>query len=670
MSENESAHRGGPLAVTRGEAVDRTPRRLVMPLSAGGSTGALAATPTTTTSVSEGDTHVSPMMAVDGGVGAARRGTTGAMVSGGECARAVPPSGSMRGEEAEDDARETARGGAAEEAREGDASEDAVGVGGGENVARGRAMDAYDARARPIDAEAMDRSVENPGYAVVVGDSGAASRPTHSLDTSQARTVEGAGDDEANGGVGIVDVGGEGAVGTRARGPGLTRNRVGGRGGATGSSSTVHGAQRPANSAGDSNTAAVSSDHARAADSTEAQRLTHSPGEGEARRADSGPGNSEEVEGGNMKAAGSLLAVEGAATGAGTEVESKELILPAPTPWDNQEPWDVPRESLETASLELKARADSFKRLENFGTAERAYGHALRFVDQIEMFESEEPSGLSQRNSQLKMECLLEASACAIRRGDPVRAGELAARALAREPENPAALKARALAAMAEGDFGTSIHDLQKALEKNPNDPGLLADLRDVEQRRAAALLTPRRNSAIGSSFIGAPGAVSWGTMPMNMKGGGVSSAQGGQLYSYPNAGYVASGGLGLSGEVEGETDGGISGAVFGNAYTAFQNVGNNVTMDTRAMLDGTHICRPESPSHITGSAQNGSRMGEPGTFNRVGGTPSVSKGTTISMQKNAKMSDAFMLGDESEEEGEEVCGGGGGGGLGQKNDD
>ena len=110
MNENETAHRGGPLAVTRGEAVDRAPRRLVMPLSAGGSTGALAATPTTTTSVSEGDTHVSPMMAVDGGGGAARRGTTGAMVSGGECARAVPPSGSMRGEEAEDDARETARG--------------------------------------------------------------------------------------------------------------------------------------------------------------------------------------------------------------------------------------------------------------------------------------------------------------------------------------------------------------------------------------------------------------------------------------------------------------------------------------------------------------------------------------------------------------------------------
>ena len=56
--------------------------------------------------------------------------------------------------------------------------------------------------------------------------------------------------------------------------------------------------------------------------------------------------------------------------------------------------------------------------------------------------------------------------------------------------------------------------------------------------------------------------------------------------------------------------------------------------------------------------------MDQPGTtFNRVGGTPSVSKGTTISMQKNAMQSDAFMLGDESEEDGEEVCGGGGGGG-------
>ena len=95
------------------------------------------------------------------------------------CAR-VPPSGSMRGEEAEDDARERVprrRGGRRR-------ALDAVGVGGGENVARGRAMDAYDdARPRPIDAEAMDRSVENPGYAVVVGDSGAAPRPTHSLDT-------------------------------------------------------------------------------------------------------------------------------------------------------------------------------------------------------------------------------------------------------------------------------------------------------------------------------------------------------------------------------------------------------------------------------------------------------------------------------------------------------
>jgi hypothetical protein len=51
--------------------------------------------------------------------------------------------------------------------------------------------------------------------------------------------------------------------------------------------------------------------------------------------------------------------------------------------------------------------------------------------------------------------------------------------------------------------------------------------------------------------------------------------------------------------------------------------------------------------------------MDEPGTFNRIGGTPSVSKGGTISIQKNAVQSEALQLEDESEEDGEEVCGGG-----------
>jgi len=142
------------------------------------------------------------------------------------------------------------------------------------------------------------------------------------------------------------------------------------------------------------------------------------------------------------------------------------------------------------------------------------------------------------------------------------------------------------------------------------------------------------------------------------MSGMAGSSAQGGQLFSYPNAGYVASGGLGMHGEVEGETDGAMSAGVFGGGFSSFQNVDDNAAMDTRAMLDGTHLRRPDSPSHATGTE---SRMDQPGTtFNRVGGTPSVSKGTTISMQKNAMQSDAFMLGDESEEDGEEVCGGGG----------
>lgn len=430
------------------------------------------------------------------------------------------------------------------------------------------------------------------------------------------------------------------------------------------SSSAVGAHARPADSAGDSNTAQVSSERARAepGDSTEAQRVTTtSRGEGEVGMNDSGdhgPGHSEEVEGGGgAKAQGSLLAGEGTHLGGGQggEVESREVVEPKSTPWDAQEPWDVPREQLIDACLALKARADALKGLERYEKAERAYGHALRFIDQIEMFGSADD--FSERNATLKNDCLLEASACALRRADPVRAGELASRALARDPTAAQALKARALAAAAEGDFDAAIRDLDKALESNPNDSTLVAELRDVKQRRDIALRMPRR-SGIASSYIGAPGGVSWGTMPMAM-GGTTSSAQGGQLFSYPNAGYVASGGLGLTDEVLGETDGvigaGTSSAAYGGAvpYSPFSRVGDSGAMDALAMLDGTHLRRDDSPSRATGIE---SRMDEPATFNRMGETPSVSLGMTLSIQKGAQ-SDALQLGDESEEDGEEVCG-------------
>lgn len=543
------------------------------------------------------------------------------------------------------------------------------------------------------DVDAYNVSIENPQNATVIGEevtagdrgvsgggraAGAVSGPAHSIQNSQAaETAQTQRRDSQHGTEGgernvvaarttngtdtaAIAVDADGRTPERSpAGVGLTRSRVGGRGGATGSSSTVHGGpQRPANSAADSNTAAVSSEHGmRAADSTEAQRLTTSPGEVEVGMTDTGPANSEEVEGGDIKAAASLLAADGVAAGGGVEVESRQLIMPGPTQWDDQEPWDVPRDELLTASLALKARADAFKALENFGTAERAYGHALRFIDQIEMFDTDEAPDTTEMSAKLKTECLLEASACAIRRSDPVRAGELAARALSRDPTNTMALRARALAAAAGGDFGTAVHDLEEAIKASPNDPMLVAELTELKHRRDIARHMHRR-SGISSSFIGTPGVVSWGTMPMNVMGGAASSAHGGQLFSYPNAGYVASGGLGMTNEVEGETDGavgGIGNAGYGSHLGAYQYVGDNAAVDTRALLDGTHLNRPDSPSHVTGMESN---LHEPGTFNRVGGTPSVSKGGTVSMQKNAVQSDALQLGDESEEEGEEVCGG------------
>ena len=598
-----------------------------MARSAGGSTGA-APTPSSTNS--EGETHVS--VARRGAHERGARDERRASRASASIARDALESPS-EGREEDDASMFTAR----------------IGRGRGDDV---EATDADAGVGRgtrgAADEERANASVDAPAIAVVYGeDDDVEGRRRPAGSTASAREVE----SEIEGEVG-VDAPGNGVE--RARGM-PARLRAGGRGGPALSSSNARGPQWPANSAADSNTAAVSSDREQPADSTEAQRQSKSIGEGEAGRTESGLCNSEEVEGGDVKAAGSLLASERGAVG--MEVESKQIILPSPTPWDNLEPWDVPRESLVEASLELKARADAFKKLENFGTAERAYGHALRFIDQIDMFESEEPSGLSERNSSLRLECLLQASACALQRADPVRAGELAARVLAREPNSALALKARAIAAVTEGDFGTAISDLTKALELHPQDTALKQDLADVISRRDMAVHAPRR-TAIGASLMGPPGAVTWGTMPMSVVGGAASSAHGGKLYSYPNAGYVASGGLGMTHEVEGETDGAISAMAGG--YGAFQGPGENngAGINAQALLDGTNLLRrAESISHATGA---GSRMDMPDmTFNRVGGTPSVSKGTAISFQKGALQSDAFMLGDESEEEGEEVCGGG-----------
>lgn len=630
-SRNRSSRRTSE----RGRRVDRIAIAIAMALSAGGSTAGVTHTPSSTNS--EGDTHVSPRAVDRGDVMSARprSGRVSARTRRASSSAANASTGERSAEDADEEEIET---------RDGvdlDEDEGATGT---------------------IDEEYVNASIERPGIAVAYGeDADAETRRWPTGSTASARDVtEREGPDAEDDVMGAEAVRDE----ARTRERGFERALTGGRGGAATSSSTAHGLQRPANSAADSNTAAVSSDQERPADSTEAQRLTYSRGEGEVGRTDSGLGNSEEVEGGDFKAAGSLLAAErgNAGAGAGVEVESKQIILPQPTPWDHLEPWDVPRESLVEAALELKARADAFKELGNFGTAERAYGHALRFVEQIEMFETEEEGGLSERNSQLRLECLLEASACALQRADPVRAGELAARVLAREPNNTLALKARALAAVTEGDFGTAISDLTRAMEMNPYDVALKADLADVMQRRDEAIRTPRRN-AITSSFMAPPGAVSWGTMPMGVVGGTGSSAPGGKLFSYPNAGYVASGGLGMTHEVEGETDGVMTGGMtgdpyFGSAFGSLQDVIDSGAMNARALLDGTHLRRAESLSHATGA---GSRMDMPDmTFNRVGGTPSVSKGTAISIQKDALQSDAAMLGDESEEDGEEVCGGGG----------
>ena len=63
------------------------------------------------------------------------------------------------------------------------------------------------------------------------------------------------------------------------------------------------------------------------------------------------------------------------------------------------------------------------------------------------------------------MACLIEASVCALKRGDASRAGDLASRVLNNSKNNTLALKARAQARLAEGDFRNALADCDEALK-------------------------------------------------------------------------------------------------------------------------------------------------------------------------------------------------------------
>ena len=87
---------------------------------------------------------------------------------------------------------------------------------------------------------------------------------------------------------------------------------------------------------------------------------------------------------------------------------------------------------------------------------------------------------------RVKVECLVDASACAMRRGDAEKAQRAASRALHFDPGSVPALVRRATArAWGGGEMDAAVADLEEALKLAPNDADAAADYARVRAMRA-----------------------------------------------------------------------------------------------------------------------------------------------------------------------------------------
>ena len=139
-----------------------------------------------------------------------------------------------------------------------------------------------------------------------------------------------------------------------------------------------------------------------------------------------------------------------------------------------RQPWDLRAEEMLPAAKTLQTRAAALFGELHFAAAERAYDHALRFVEYEEAFDGDDAKADARR---VKVECLVDASACAMRRGDAEKAQRAASRALHFDPGVRPALVRRATArAWGGGEMDAAVADLEEALKLAPNDADAAAE--------------------------------------------------------------------------------------------------------------------------------------------------------------------------------------------------
>ena len=392
--------------------------------------------------------------------------------------------------------------------------------------------------------------------------------------------------------------------------------------------------------------------------------------------------------------------------------------------YEYKEPWDLPSIELIPAARSLKVTADTYQSEGRFDNAERTYGMALRFIEHETLFatpvaqvngenedlflEGEENDQVSK--STLFVACLIEASICALKRGDPSRAGDLASRALNFDSNvNTLALKARAEARLAGGDFQNALFDCDDAL-KNEKDANRIVKfelLRKKIETRSEQMMSQEyrkqqeqgiqedhhyqfeygiQNAAVMRNAFTIGASTGFGTP---------SAAVNGAAGAMRTRTWQA--------EVEGESEGGMNtmdtepGAAFtgtvrdkvevydrDHGQTLLNaDVGKRTTTtttnvgDTTAQLNQTHLpmqqqaATHEQPVHshdggIEGSLLLGSVGGNRRPRNSDGAQAVLisnstqrALGGTYSIQKDHRPTVALVDGSDSDDEdGEEVCGG------------
>ena len=160
----------------------------------------------------------------------------------------------------------------------------------------------------------------------------------------------------------------------------------------------------------------------------------------------------------------------------------------------SRQPWELSAEEMLPAARALRARGASHLERGDFEHAERACEHALRFVEYEDAFDGAEAKADARR---VKLECLVDVSACALERGDAQKAARVAEAALIVDPSSADATLRRAFASAAASAFDGAVADAEKAAALAPGDARVAAErarvlaMRDEAYHAFAPKLVP-----------------------------------------------------------------------------------------------------------------------------------------------------------------------------------